>query len=117
MGVYCPPSYQYPGCKCSPQTGWETSIRPVVTEFTPEMKKKLEGIEEGANKYVLPTADENTLGGIKIGKGLKMDENGTLSVESDGGCDCGDTHIFDGGDADGEIEFVQYLDGGSAGGL
>ena len=30
-------------------------------------KKKLDGIAEGANKYELPTASSNTLGGIKIG--------------------------------------------------
>lgn len=35
--------------------------------FTQEERDKLEGIEEGANKYVLPVATDNALGGIKTG--------------------------------------------------
>lgn len=35
--------------------------------FTQEERDKLEGIEEGANKYVLPVATDNDLGGIKTG--------------------------------------------------
>lgn len=35
--------------------------------FTQEERDKLEGIEEGANKYVLPVATGNALGGIKTG--------------------------------------------------
>ena len=35
--------------------------------FTQEERDKLEDIEEGANKYVLPVANDSSLGGIKTG--------------------------------------------------
>lgn len=35
--------------------------------FTQEEREKLEDIEEGANKYVLPVAKDSSLGGIKTG--------------------------------------------------
>ena len=35
--------------------------------FTQEEREKLEDIEEGANKYVLPVANDSSLGGIKTG--------------------------------------------------
>ena len=35
--------------------------------FTQDERDKLEGIEEGANKYVLPVANDSSLGGIKTG--------------------------------------------------
>ena len=38
-------------------------------------------------KYTLPTASTETLGGIKIGNGLSIDENGVVSVNSSGGID------------------------------
>ena len=43
-------------------------------------KAKLNGIEENANNYVLPIASEETLGGIKIGKGLEIDEHGIVTT-------------------------------------
>jgi hypothetical protein len=42
-------------------------------------KSKLDGIAAGANAYSLPTASATTLGGIKVGSGLAIN-NGTLSV-------------------------------------
>ena len=33
------------------------------------------------DEYELPTADEDTLGGIKVGDGLSIDENGVLSAD------------------------------------
>ena len=33
-----------------------------------------------ANNYDLPTASQNTLGGVKIGEGVNIDNNGTISV-------------------------------------
>lgn len=36
-----------------------------TNDFTTAYKNKLDGIAEGANKYVLPTASSTTLGGIK----------------------------------------------------
>ena len=48
--------------------------------FIDTYAEKLEGIEEGANKYELPTATADVLGGIKIGDGLNIDEEGKVSV-------------------------------------
>lgn len=45
---------------------------------------KLSSIEEGANKYVLPTATSTTLGGIKVGSGLTIN-NGVLSSTASAG--------------------------------
>ena len=46
-------------------------------------KAKLDGIAEGGSgDYVLPTADADTLGGIKIGTGLIIDGSGKCSVDS-----------------------------------
>ena len=67
--------------------------------------------------YVLPVASKDVLGGIKVGDGLLIDEDGVLSLDPEEACDCGDDQILDGGDADGEIDYVQYLDGGSAAGI
>lgn len=41
-------------------------------------KKKLDSL----SNYTLPTADSSTLGGIKIGSGLNIDSNGTVSVDN-----------------------------------
>lgn len=43
-------------------------------------KVKLEGIEDGANNYSLPTASDAVLGGVKVGTGLEVDENGVMSA-------------------------------------
>lgn len=32
-------------------------------------------------KYILPVADKNTLGGVKIGDYINVDENGRISVD------------------------------------
>lgn len=42
-------------------------------------KKKLDGIAEGANKYSLPTATSNVLGGVKTGANI-TNNSGVLSV-------------------------------------
>lgn len=44
-------------------------------------KKKLDGIAEGANKYSLPTATSNVLGGVKTGANI-TNNSGVLSVTS-----------------------------------
>lgn len=49
--------------------------------FTAELLAKLNGIEEGANKYVLPTAAKNTIGGVSIGANITID-TGMISVTS-----------------------------------
>lgn len=43
-------------------------------------RAKLSGIENGANKYILPPATSSTLGGIKVGTNLTIEEDGTLNV-------------------------------------
>lgn len=41
--------------------------------MTPNMKKKLDGVEENANNYILPTASTSVKGGVKVGKNLTME--------------------------------------------
>ena len=38
-----------------------------------------------ANSYILPPASKETLGGIKIGENLDIDENGILNAHGGGG--------------------------------
>lgn len=51
-----------------------------TNDYTTAEKTKLAGIEEGANKYTLPIAAANTLGGIKIGANLSITSEGVLSA-------------------------------------
>lgn len=50
-------------------------------DFTSELLTKLNGIEAGANAYVLPQATVNTLGGVTVGQNISVSE-GTISVTS-----------------------------------
>lgn len=43
-----------------------------ANDFTDALKAKLDGIEAGANKYILPAASASTLGGVKVGSTLAM---------------------------------------------
>lgn len=45
-------------------------------DFTADYKSKLEGL----NNYTLPTASATVLGGVKIGNGIQVAEDGTVSV-------------------------------------
>ncbi len=54
--------------------------------FSDTYKNKLDGIEEGANNYTLPTASAETLGGIKVGAGLAIND-GVLSATGGGTAD------------------------------
>lgn len=45
-------------------------------------REKLDGIEEGANAYVLPQATSSVLGGVKVGSNLTV-SSGVLSVSKD----------------------------------
>lgn len=97
----------------------ESYVKVVAGGFTDELKEKLEGIEEGANRYVLPIADEDTLGGIKIGEGLVITEDGTLSLDMESVYDPQDTLIYDGGGAAGATDEDtesddEFLDGGGS---
>ena len=49
-------------------------------DYTTDEKTKLAGIAEDANKYTLPTASAQMLGGIKVGTNLSVSEDGTLSA-------------------------------------
>lgn len=46
-------------------------------------KKKLDGIDANANKYTLPVAGANKLGGVIVGNGLTVDTSGKISTKSD----------------------------------
>ena len=49
-----------------------------------EDKVKLNSIEQNANNYILPVASLTQLGGVKIGTGIDLAEDGTISVTLDG---------------------------------
>lgn len=49
-------------------------------DFTTILKTKLNSLEN----YSLPTADNDSLGGIKVGAGLTIDQNGILSATGGG---------------------------------
>lgn len=57
-----------------------------TNDFTNEEKQKLSGIAANANNYTLPTASAETLGGVKVGAGLQINE-GVLSATGGGTAD------------------------------
>lgn len=50
------------------------------TPFTTALKNKLDGIEAEANKYVLPTASQSVLGGVKVDGVTVTISNGVISA-------------------------------------
>lgn len=52
-----------------------------ANDFTDILLNKLNEIEAGANKYVLPTASGSVLGGVKVGTTLSI-ANGVLNLKS-----------------------------------
>lgn len=52
-------------------------------DFTTLLKTKLNNLEN----YSLPIADDDSLGGVKIGAGLSIDQNGILSATGGGVAD------------------------------
>lgn len=52
-------------------------------DFTDAEKSKLSGL----SNYTLPTASTSTLGGVKVGSGLTISSNGTLSATGGGEAD------------------------------
>ena len=54
-----------------------------TNDYTTKEKEKLAGIEEGANKYILPVANSSTLGGIKSGTDITVDSVGNVSINDD----------------------------------
>lgn len=57
-----------------------------TNDFTDEQKAKLAGLEN----YELPKASADSLGGIKVGTGLSVNENGVLSATGGGTADAVD---------------------------
>lgn len=49
----------------------------------------------GGGGYVLPTASADTLGGVKVGENLSIDENGVLSATGGGGSSLPYVYYFD----------------------
>lgn len=60
-----------------------------TNDYTTAEKTKLAGVAEGANKYSLPTASADTLGGVKVGAGLAISA-GVLSTTGGGTADAVD---------------------------
>ena len=54
-----------------------------ANDFTDTLLNKLNGIEAGANKYVLPTASGSVLGGVKVGTTLAI-SSGVLNLKAVG---------------------------------
>ncbi len=54
-----------------------------ANDFTDTLKDKLDGIEAEANKYELPPATSDDLGGVRGGAHTSIDRNGTISVMVD----------------------------------
>lgn len=46
-------------------------------------QRKLNNIEEGANKYILPNATTSIKGGVIVGDNLTVDQNGRLSADAE----------------------------------
>ena len=65
-------------------TGADTSLPAATASLAGVMtaadKTKFDGVDTGANNYVLPEATAATLGGVKVGDGLAVEGDGTLSV-------------------------------------
>jgi prefoldin subunit 5 len=55
-----------------------------TASFTISDETKLDGIEDNANNYSLPKASSSTLGGIKVGDNLSIDNDGVLSANPGG---------------------------------
>ena len=65
----------------------EAGKRLSTNDYTNAEKEKLSGIEAGANNYTLPKASASTLGGIKVGAGLEIKDDGTLNSTFGGTAD------------------------------
>ena len=61
-----------------------------TNDYTNAEKEKLAGIEAGANNYTLPKASSSTLGGVKVGAGLEIKDDGTLNATTGGTADAVD---------------------------
>lgn len=61
----------------------DKEIRDILDDsvrFNEAYEDKIKGIEDEANKYILPTATDKILGGIKIGKNINIDSDGAITA-------------------------------------
>lgn len=68
------------------------------------------GVAGGGSAYVLPVASAETLGGVKIGKGISITEDGTISVSGGG---IGEDDVATDQDMDNMMDRVFPEEGGS----
>ena len=61
-------------------TTYSTATTSANGLMSPSDKSKLDGIAANANNYSLPIASSSTLGGFKVGSGLSIASDGTLSA-------------------------------------
>lgn len=84
------------------QTALESKVSKVpgkqlsTEDYTSAEKSKLAGIAENANNYSLPIADANTLGGVKIGTGITVAADGTISASGGGSLSPATTSVLGG---------------------
>lgn len=84
------------------QTALESKVSKVpgkqlsTEDYTSAEKSKLSGIETNANNYSLPIADANTLGGVKIGTGITVAADGTISTSGGGSISPATTSVLGG---------------------
>ena len=64
----------------TPDTTYSNATTSAAGLMSATDKTKLNGIASGANAYSLPAASTETLGGIKVGSGLSITEQGVLSA-------------------------------------
>ena len=67
------------GDKVDKVTGKELSSN----DFTDDLKAKLNGISEGANKYTLPVATASAIGGVKSGGDILVNSDGQVLLVDD----------------------------------
>ena len=68
----------------------EEQILPITTSenvfLNPDMtlREYIEHLNAGGSRYILPVATADTLGGVKVGAGLAIADDGTLYVTATG---------------------------------
>lgn len=74
-------NYYLRNLKNALDTGYKTI--PLASTTTNGIMSATDKVKlDSLSNYTLPTADSSTLGGIKIGSGLNIDSNGTVSVDN-----------------------------------
>lgn len=78
------PNYQLPQFIGTDKPSWLTDINNAFETIDTAIKEASEsggGGGGGGDTYVLPVATKTRLGGVKIGDGLKVDDQGLLSAD------------------------------------